>query len=160
MAKKTVKTTAKKVVRKSASKASAKAKTSVKKIATATLPKVGAGRACDIARLCALRHQPFHRGPALFCARHHRSRGRSRLHRLRSPASASRPVREFRHGAGNCGRRQADPRHHSSPRDDAQTGGLSAQQDLYARPAVLCGRAHYRAAVFHRRIAGFSFQRR
>lgn len=43
MAKKTVKTTAKKVVRKSASKAPAKAKTSVKKIATATLPKVGAG---------------------------------------------------------------------------------------------------------------------
>src|SRR4051794_17197972 len=25
------------------------------------------GRACDIARLCALRHQPFHRSPALFC---------------------------------------------------------------------------------------------
>ncbi len=57
------------------------------------------------------------------------------------------------------GGRQADPRRHRSPRRHAQTGRLSRQQDLHARPAVLCRRTHHRAALLHRRIAGLAFRR-
>ncbi len=43
---------------------------------------------------------------------------------------------------------------------DAKTRGLPRQQDLHARPAVLCRRADHRAALVHRRIAGAAFRRR
>ncbi|MGY4315741.1 hypothetical protein ACVWW1_005068 [Bradyrhizobium sp. JR3.5] len=56
-------------------------------------------------------------------------------------------------------RRQADPRPDRAADRDAKAGRLSRQQGLYARPAVLCRRAHHRAALLHRRIAGFAFRR-
>ena len=89
-------------------------------------------------------------------ARHHRSGGRSRLPGLRSPASASRPVRDVRDRPRHRARGQEDPRPDRAPRHDAKTRRLSRQQDLHARPAVLCRRAHHRAALLHRRIAGVS----
>ena len=55
---------------------------------------------------------------------------------------------------------QEDPRPDRAPRHHAKARRLSRQQDLHARPAVLCRRAHHRAALLHRRIAGLAFRRR
>ena len=55
---------------------------------------------------------------------------------------------------------QTDSRRDRAPHLDAKARGLSRQQDLHARPAVLCRRAHDRAALLHRRIAGLAFRRR
>ena len=55
---------------------------------------------------------------------------------------------------------KTDPRPDRAPRHHAKTRRLSRQQDLHARPAVLCRRAHHRAALLHRRIAGLAFRRR
>ena len=55
---------------------------------------------------------------------------------------------------------QSDSRRDRAPRHHAKARRLSGQQDLHARPAVLCRRARHRAALLHRRIAGFAFRRR
>ena len=104
--------------------------------------------------------QPLRRSQARLRARHHRSRRGSRVPGLRGAASASRPVRELCHRARHRRGRQAHPRPDRPPRHHAQTGRLSRQQDLYARPSVLCRRARDRAALLHRRTAGFAFRRR
>ena len=57
-------------------------------------------------------------------------------------------------------RRQEDPRPDRAPGRDPQTGRLSRQQGLHARPAVLRRRAHHRAALLYRRIARFALRRR
>ncbi len=117
-------------------------------------------RIADAARFRPLCRQPLHRGRTGIRARHHRSGCRGRLPGLRGAASASRPVRGVRHRARHGGRRQEDPRSDRAPRHDAKTRRLSRQQDLHARPALLCRRAHHRAALVHRRIAGLAFRRR
>ncbi len=66
----------------------------------------------------------------------------------------------LRDRARHRGRGQEDPRSDRAPRHHADARRLSRQQDLHARPAVLCRRAHHRAALLHRRIAGFAFRRR
>src|SRR5712664_2369529 len=123
------------------------------------IPQGRRRRVADAARFRPLCGEPLHRSPTGVRAWHHRSGGRGCVPRLRDIASSSRPVRDVRDRPRHCSGSQKDSRSDRPPHHHAETRGLPRQQDLHARPALLCRRAHDRTALLHRRAAGLPFQR-